>query len=82
MVVTGGSLGRTWTGREKLLYLIMYKKNVRKWSLLKKNRIICPAVAVNEQFLPGKSKFFGKLSEKSNLFKNFFEEIEIFRKFT
>jgi len=44
----------SWTGREKLLYLIMYRKNVRKWLLLKRNRIICPVVALNEQFLPGK----------------------------
>ena len=53
--IAGGSLG-SWTGRE-ILYLIMYRKYVRKWLLLKINRIICPDVAVNEQFLPGKSKF-------------------------
>jgi len=29
----GGHRG-SWTGREKLLYLIMYRKNVRKWLLL------------------------------------------------
>src|SRR6218665_1954535 len=32
------SLG-SWTGRE-ILYLIMYRKYVRKWLLLKRNRII------------------------------------------
>ena len=39
-----GSLG-SWTGREILLYLIMYRKYVRKWLLLKRNRIIWPEVA-------------------------------------
>ena len=63
-----------------LLYLIMYRKYVRKWRLLKRNRIICPEVAVNEQFLPGKSNFF-KLPEKSKFFENLPEKIEIFQKF-
>ena len=47
-------------------YLIMYRKYVRKWWLLKRHRIICPEVhvAVNEQFLNGKSKFFVKFHEK------------------
>src|SRR6218665_3640288 len=48
-VVAGGSL-ESWTGREILLYLIMYRKYVRKWLLLKRNRIICTEVAVNGQF--------------------------------
>jgi len=38
----GFAQGGSWTGREILLYLIMYRKYVRKWWLLKKNRIICP----------------------------------------
>ena len=38
-------------GREILLYLIMYRKYVR---LLKRNRILFPDLAVNQQFLPGK----------------------------
>ena len=66
----GGHRG-SWTGR-KILYLIMYRKYVRKWWLLKRNRIICPEIALNSQFLPGKSKLFVKLPKK----------IEIFRKFT
>ena len=37
----------SWTGRDILLYLIMYRKYVRKWLLLKRNRIIWPEVAVN-----------------------------------
>ena len=37
-------------GREILLYLIMYRRYVRKWWLLKRNRIICPEAAVNGQF--------------------------------
>jgi len=37
---------------------------------LKRNRIICPEVAVNDQFLPGKSKFIVKLPEKSKFFEN------------
>src|SRR6218665_3031507 len=44
--VAGGSLG-SWTSREILLYLIMYRKYVRKWLILKRNRIIWPEVAVN-----------------------------------
>src|SRR6218665_3888147 len=58
----GGSWG-SWTGCEILLHLIMYRKYVRQWLLLKRNtcRIICPGVAVNVQFLPGKSNFFMKL---------------------
>src|SRR6218665_3785482 len=52
-----GSLG-SWTGREILLYLIMYRKYVRKWLLLKRNGIICPEVAVNGQFFPWKIEFF------------------------
>jgi len=50
--------------------LIMYRKYVRKWWLLKRNRKMCPEVAVNGQFLPGKSKLF------LNCLK-----IEIFQKF-
>src|SRR6218665_1788806 len=53
--VAGGSL-ESWTGREILLYLIMYRKYVRKWLLLKRNRIICPEVAVNGQFFAWKIK--------------------------
>src|SRR6218665_2225055 len=53
----GGSL-ESWTGREILLYLIMYRKYVRKWLLLKRNRIICPEVAVNGQFFAWKIEFF------------------------
>src|SRR6218665_3666251 len=34
--------GWLWTGREILLYLIICRKYVRKWCLLKRNRIICP----------------------------------------
>src|SRR6218665_1128713 len=47
-----GSL-ESWTGRE-ILYLIMYRKYVRKWLLLKRNRIIWPEVAVNGQFFAWK----------------------------
>src|SRR6218665_2249451 len=48
----------SWMGREILLYLIMYRKYVRKWLLLKRNRIICPEVAVNGQFFAWKIEFF------------------------
>src|SRR6218665_3412869 len=56
--VAGGSLG-SWTGREILLYLIMYMKYtyVRRWLLLKRNCIIWPEVALNGLFLLGKSIF-------------------------
>src|SRR6218665_1719147 len=66
--VAGGSLG-SWTGREILLNFIMYRKYVRKWLLLKRNRIIWPEVAVNGNFCLEnqffnclkKLKFFGNL---------------------
>jgi len=66
-----GVAGRSWTGHEILLYLFMYRKYVRKWCLLKRNRIIFPEIAVNGQFLPGKSKFFVKLPEKFEIFWKF-----------
>ena len=46
----GGRRG-SWTGH-KILYLIMHRKYVRKWLLLKRNRMICPEIAVSSQFLP------------------------------
>ena len=58
----GGSL-ESWTGREILLYLIMYRKYVRKWLLLKRNRIICEEVAVNGQFFAWKIDFFNCLKK-------------------
>jgi len=36
--------------------LIMYRKYVKKWILLKRSRIICPEVAVNGQFCLDKRK--------------------------
>src|SRR6218665_1423269 len=60
--VAGGSLG-SWTGREILLYLIMHRKYVRKWLLLKRNRIIWPEVAVNGHFFAWKSIFFNCLKK-------------------
>ena len=50
--------------------LIMYRKYVRKWWLLKRNRIICLEIAVNSQFLAGKSKFVMKLRKKSKFVWN------------
>ena len=80
--VVGGVAGGSWTGRKILLYLIMHRKYVRKWWLLKINRIICPEIAVNSQFLPGKSIFFGNLPLKLGiLYKITFKKMEIFRKF-
>ena len=67
----GESQDGSWMGREILLYLVMYRKYVRKWWLLKRNRMICPEVAVNEQFLAGKSKFFLNMSEKIEIFRKF-----------
>src|SRR6218665_3726718 len=68
----------------------MYRKYVRKWLLLKRNRIICPEVAVNGQFFALKIEFFNCL--KNPNFRKFAcktrysfvklpEKIEIFRKF-
>ncbi len=51
-------------------------KYVRKWCLLKRNKIICPEVAINGQFLPGKSNFFVKLPEKAKFFRNLPRKIE------
>src|SRR6218665_701700 len=60
--VAGGSL-ESWTGREILLYLIKYRKYVRKWLLLKRNRIICSEVAVNGQIFAWKIEFFNCLKK-------------------
>src|SRR6218665_3435509 len=68
MGVAGGVVG-AWTGRKILLYLIMYRKYVRKWLLLKRNRIFCPEIAVNGQFFALKIKFF-ELLEKIKIFGN------------
>ena len=38
--ILGRVFGGSWTGREILLYFIMYRKYVRKWWLLKRNKII------------------------------------------
>src|SRR6218665_1618208 len=72
------SLG-SWTDREILLYLIyliMYRKYVRKWLLLKRNRIICPEVAVNRHFFAWKIKFF-QLPEKIKIFGNLPAKLDI-----
>ena len=92
-LVGGGSQGvvdGSWTGLEILLYLIMYRKYVWKWW----NRIICPEVAVNEQFLPDfawkiefffkitwKIEIFWKFAWKIEIFENFYGKIETFKKF-
>ena len=55
----------------------MHRKYVRKWWLLKRNRIICPEVAVNGQFLPGKSTLLVKLPEKPKCFVNLPGKIKI-----
>ena len=69
---------RFWAGgREILLYFIMYRKYVRKWWLLKRNRMICPEAAVNGQFcqlkfcceIAWKNQNFSEICmEKSNIF--------------
>ena len=69
----------------------MYRKYVRKWWLLKRNRIICLELAVNNQFFVGKSEFFVKLPKKieicrkfapkNRFFLNCLKKIENFRKF-
>ena len=67
-------------GREILFYLIIYRKCIRKWWLLKRNRKLFPEVAVNEEFLPWKSKLFLIVRKKSKSFENLPEKIEIFQK--
>ena len=69
--------GGSW-GLEILLYLIVYRKYVRKWWLLKRNRIIWPEAAVNGQFCPENRIFFVKLPEKSIFFGNLPGKIEFF----
>ena len=54
MGVAGGH-GRVVKYYYILLCTFLYRKFVRKWRLLKRNRIICPEVTVNKQFLPGKN---------------------------
>src|SRR6218665_2667780 len=73
--VARGSL-ESWRGREKLLYLIMYRKYVLKWLLLKRNRIICPEVAVNGHYFAWKIEFL-KLSEKIKIFGNLPAKLDI-----
>src|SRR6218665_3841725 len=75
--VSGGSLG-SWTGREILLYLIMYMKYtyVRKCLLLTRNCIIWPEVALNGHFFAWKIDFFNCL-KKLKFFGNLPVEIEI-----
>src|SRR6218665_667425 len=53
----------------------MYREYVRKWWLLKTNRIICPEVAVNGQFLPGKLKFLLKLPDKIEILRKFYDSV-------
>ena len=78
--------------REIFINLFMYRKYVRKWWLLKRNRIICPEVAVNGQFFSWKINILLKLPEKVDIFRKFAcknqnfcvklpEKIKIFRKF-
>src|SRR6218665_2399971 len=69
-------VGVVLTGREILLYLIMYRKYVRKWLLLKRNRIICPEVAVNGQLFAWKIDFFSYL--KKSKFSEICLQISIF----
>ena len=66
----------------------MYRKYVRKWWLLERNRLICPEAAVNGQFLPMKSNYFSENAWKNLSFSEIclekskiFCEIKIFRKF-
>ena len=50
----------------------------RSW-LLKRNWIICPEIAVNIQFMPGKSKFFKITLKKLKLLKIWAEKIDFFK---
>src|SRR6218665_1543712 len=74
--------GGSWTGREILFYLIKYRKYMYIYSkvvTLKRNRKICPEVAINEQFLPGKSKLFLNCLKKSNIFENLMKKSKFFK---
>src|SRR6218665_3399089 len=48
---------------------------------MKRNRIICPEVAVSEQFLPGKSNL-KKLPEKSKFFENLPGKLKFYKIFS
>ena len=69
-------------GRKILLYLIMYRKYVRNWWLLKRNRIICPEIAVNSQFMPRNQNVFVKLPKKLKFVGNLLCKIDIFCEIT
>ena len=68
----------SWTGRKILLCLIMYRKYVRKWWLLKRNRIICIKIAVNRQFSLENSNFLWNYLKKIAIFRKFAWKIELF----
>src|SRR6218665_2319296 len=73
-----GVVGGRRTGREILLYLIIYRKDVRKWRLLKRNRIICLEVAVNERYFCLENRISFKIARKKlKLFKTLPGKIEI-----
>ena len=65
-----GRGGSTDRGRVIKYYYILSctcRKYVWKWWLSRRNRIIYPEIAVDSQYLPGKSKFFLKLPKNQNL---------------
>src|SRR6218665_1517691 len=71
-ILRWGSQG-SWTGRKILLYLIMYRKIVP-------NRVICPEIAANSQFLPGKSHFLLSCLKSRNISNIFLENLKFFVK--
>ena len=70
-----GVAGGSWGGRARVvkyyysLSCRLYGTYVRKWWLLKRNRIICPEVAVNYQCLPVKSNFLWNCLKNQNFQK-------------
>ena len=48
--------------------LVMYRKYVRKWWLLKRNRIICPEIVVNNQWNCLKNRFFSEICLENRSF--------------
>ena len=74
---TGESWG-SWTGREILLYVIMYWKYVRKRWLLERNRIILHRSSCKWPIFAWKIEFLVKLLEKLKFFENLPAKVEIF----
>src|SRR6218665_1514153 len=67
----GAATHRFWAGGSWNIIYYYAQEVCLEVVTWKRNKIICQEVAVNDQFLPGKSKFFVKLPEKIKIFWKF-----------